>query len=186
MASDGVPDKHGTRPAILAVAQELFAAHGYAGTSVADIADRLGMSKAALYYHFKSKAEILQALLEEPTATYARLADNALAGRLGTSELLGAVIDITADLYALADVIGNDPSARSALQDVLPRSQRINETLTSALAGPRPDPARVIRAHAAYAAAKNGTLALLAARGGHLSPQDRAELLAAAERALTQ
>jgi AcrR family transcriptional regulator len=152
MASDGVPDKHGTRPAILAVAQELFAAHGYAGTSVADIADRLGMSKAAL----------------------------------GTSELLGAVIDITADLYALADVIGNDPSARSALQDVLPRSQRINETLTSALAGPRPDPARVIRAHAAYAAAKNGTLALLAARGGHLSPQDRAELLAAAERALTQ
>ena len=95
------------------------------------------------------------------------------------------MIDTTADLHALVDVIGNDPSARSALQDLLPRSREINETITAALAGPRPDPAGIIRAHAAYGAAKNGTLALLAARGGHLTQHDRAELLAAAERALT-
>jgi TetR/AcrR family transcriptional regulator, regulator of cefoperazone and chloramphenicol sensitivity len=47
----GRPEKQDTRRAILAVAQELFAAQGYAGTSVADITGRLGMSKAALYYH---------------------------------------------------------------------------------------------------------------------------------------
>lgn len=82
-------------------------------------------------------------------------------------------------------MIGNDPSARSALQDLLPRSREVNEAITANLAGPRPDPASIIRAHAAYAAAKNGTLALLAARGGHITQQDRAELLAAAERALT-
>jgi AcrR family transcriptional regulator len=181
----GVRDKRGTRRAILAAAQELFAAHGYAGTSVADIAGRLGMSKAALYYHFRSKTEILRALLEEPVAAYSRLAGSAAAGRLGTGELLGAVIDTTADLHALADVIGNDPSARSALQDLLPRSREVNEAITAALASPRPDPASIIRAHAAYAAAKNGTLALLAARGSRLTQQDRAELLAAAERALT-
>lgn len=183
--AEDVPGKRGTRHAILAVAQELFAAHGYAGTSVADIAGRLGMSKAALYYHFGSKAEVLRALLEEPVAAYSRLADGAAAGRLGVRELLGAVIDTTAGLRAVIDVIGNDPSARSALQDLLPRSREINESITAALAGPRPDPAGIIRAHAAYAAAKNGTLALLAARGGHLTQQDRAELLAAAERALT-
>jgi AcrR family transcriptional regulator len=176
-------DKRGTRRAILAVAQELFAAYGYAGTSVADITNRLGMSKAALYYHFRSKTEILQALLQEPIAAYSRLAEGA-AGPLGTRELLGAVIDTTADLRALVDVIGNDPSAQSALQDLLPRSREINEAITAALAGPQPDPATIIRAHAAYAAAKNGTLALLAARGGRLSQLDRAELLAAAERAL--
>jgi AcrR family transcriptional regulator len=68
----GARDRRGTRPAILGAAQELFAAHGYAGTSVADIAGRLGMSKAALYYHFRSKTEILQALLEEPVAAYSR------------------------------------------------------------------------------------------------------------------
>jgi hypothetical protein len=89
-----------------------------------------------------------------------------------------------ADLRALVDVIGNDPSARSALQDLIPRSREVNEAITAALAGPQPDPAAVIRAHAVYAAAKNGTLALLAAHGGRLSQLDRAELLAAAERAL--
>jgi AcrR family transcriptional regulator len=180
----GVRDRRGTRRAILAVARELFAAHGYAGTSVADIADRIGMSKAALYYHFRSKAEILRALLEEPVAAYSRLADSAAAGRLGAGELLGAVIDTTADLHALVEVIGNDPSARSALQDLLPRSREVNGAITAALAGPRPDPASAIRAHAAYAAVKNGTLALMAVRGGRLTQQDRAELLAAAERAL--
>lgn len=181
----GARDRRGTRPAILGAAQELFAAHGYAGTSVADIAGRLGMSKAALYYHFRSKTEILQALLEEPVAAYSRLAGSAAAGQFGTRELLGAVIDTTADLHALVEVIGSDPSARSALQDLLPRSREANGAITAALAGPRPDPASTIRAHAAYAAAKNGTLALLAARDGHLTQQDRAELLAAAERALT-
>ena len=79
----GVPDKRGTRRAILAVAQELFAAQGYAGTSVADIANRLGMSKAALYYHFRSKTEILRALLEEPVAAYSRLVGSAAAGQIG-------------------------------------------------------------------------------------------------------
>lgn len=180
----GRQEKQDTRRAILAVAQELFAAQGYAGTSVADITGRLGMSKAALYYHFSSKTEILRALLQEPIVAYSRLAEGA-AGPLGTRELLGAVIDTTADLRVLIDVIGNDPSAKSALQDLLPRSQEINQAITAALAGPQPGSAGIIRAHAAYAAAKNGTLALLAAHGGRLSRLDRAELLAAAERALT-
>ena len=148
-------------------------------------ASRLGMSKAALYYHFRSKTEILQALLEEPVAAYSQLAASAAAGQLSAGQLLRAVIDTTADLHALVDVIGSDPSARSALQDLLPRSRKVNEAITAALAGPRPDPASIIRAHAAYAAAKNGTLALLTARGAHLTRQERAGLLAAAERALT-
>ena len=176
-------DKNDTRCAILAVAQDLFAALGYAGTSIADISGRLGMSKAALYYHFRSITEILRALLQVPIAAYSRLAEGA-AVPLGTRELLGAVIDTTVDLRALVDVIGNDPSARSALQDLLPQSREINEAITAALAGPQPDQAASIRAHAAYAAAKNGTLALLAANGGRMSRLDRAELLAAAERAL--
>jgi AcrR family transcriptional regulator len=142
------------------------------------------MSKAALYYHFTSKTEILRALMEEPVASYARLADDAAAGRLSAGELLGAVIDTTVDLHALIDVIGNDPSAGSALQDLLPRSRELNQAITVALAGPRPDPASLIRAHAAYAAVTNGTLALLATRDGQHRQQDRAELLAAAERAL--
>jgi AcrR family transcriptional regulator len=53
-----------TRERILGVAGELFTDHGYDVTSLREIADRLGFTKAALYYHFQSKEEILRALLE--------------------------------------------------------------------------------------------------------------------------
>ena len=53
-----------TRERILAVANELFIEQGYEGTSLREIADRLDITKAALYYHFRSKDEILETLLE--------------------------------------------------------------------------------------------------------------------------
>lgn len=57
-----------TRERVLSVAATLFSERGYAGTSIRDIAEVLGLSKAALYYHFKSKEEILAAMVEEPIA----------------------------------------------------------------------------------------------------------------------
>ncbi|HEY1740323.1 MAG TPA: helix-turn-helix domain-containing protein, partial [Acidimicrobiia bacterium] len=53
-----------TRGEILAVASELFTDKGYDATSLREIAERLGITKAALYYHFPSKEDILRALLE--------------------------------------------------------------------------------------------------------------------------
>jgi len=55
----------GTRTRIQEVALELFAARGYDQTSLREIADRLGVTKAALYYHFKTKEEILASTLED-------------------------------------------------------------------------------------------------------------------------
>ncbi len=51
-----------TREQILDVAQELFTRNGYDKTSLRDIAERLQISKAALYYYFERKEEILIAL----------------------------------------------------------------------------------------------------------------------------
>ena len=48
-----------TRELILDVALELFNEKGYEKTSLREIADRLGVTKAALYYHFERKEEIL-------------------------------------------------------------------------------------------------------------------------------
>jgi len=53
-----------TRARILDAARALFADRGYAGTSMRDLAEELGMTKAALYYHFPGKAQILLALVE--------------------------------------------------------------------------------------------------------------------------
>ncbi|HEY1830950.1 MAG TPA: helix-turn-helix domain-containing protein [Acidimicrobiales bacterium] len=52
----------GTRERILEVAMELFTEKGYDKTSLREIAERLGFTKAALYYHFESKEDILRAL----------------------------------------------------------------------------------------------------------------------------
>jgi AcrR family transcriptional regulator len=54
--------KADTRERILDVALELFTEQGFDGTSLREIAERLGVTKAALYYHFESKDDILLAL----------------------------------------------------------------------------------------------------------------------------
>jgi AcrR family transcriptional regulator len=48
-----------TRERILDIALELFTEQGYEATSLRDIAERLGTTKAALYYHFARKEDIL-------------------------------------------------------------------------------------------------------------------------------
>jgi AcrR family transcriptional regulator len=55
-------EANSTRERILDVALELFLHQGYDGTSLREIAEQLGVTKAALYYHFKSKEDILLAL----------------------------------------------------------------------------------------------------------------------------
>jgi len=54
-----------TRTRIQQVAVELFTEHGYEGTSLREIAERLGVTKAALYYHFRSKEDIIESLVED-------------------------------------------------------------------------------------------------------------------------
>ncbi len=54
-----------TRARIQQVAVELFTEHGYEGTSLREIAERLGVTKAALYYHFRSKEDIIESLVED-------------------------------------------------------------------------------------------------------------------------
>src|ERR1700729_4574000 len=54
-----------TRARIQQIALELFAEHGYEKTSLREIAGRLGVTKAALYYHFKSKEDIVRSFTED-------------------------------------------------------------------------------------------------------------------------
>lgn len=53
-----------TKERILEEALKLFAQSGYMGTSMNDIAAELGVTKAALYKHYKSKQEILDSIVE--------------------------------------------------------------------------------------------------------------------------
>jgi AcrR family transcriptional regulator len=57
--------EHSTRTRIQQVALELFTLNGYEATSLREIAERLGVTKAALYYHFKTKDEIIDSVVQD-------------------------------------------------------------------------------------------------------------------------
>jgi AcrR family transcriptional regulator len=61
-APEPVEEKANTRERILDIALELFTVQGYDKTSLRQIAEQLGFSKAAIYYHFASKEDIFMAL----------------------------------------------------------------------------------------------------------------------------
>jgi len=54
-----------TRSRLRELALQLFAEQGYEKTSLREIAERLGVTKAALYYYFKSKEDIVRSLVED-------------------------------------------------------------------------------------------------------------------------
>lgn len=68
------------RNEILEAADELFAQKGFDGTSTNDILEKVGIARGTLYYHFKSKEDIMDALIERYTVL-----------------LLGAAKEIAAD-----------------------------------------------------------------------------------------
>lgn len=64
-----------TRQQIVEVADRLFYEHGYGATSFADIAGEVGLSRGNFYYHFKTKDELLGAVIERRMATTRAMLD---------------------------------------------------------------------------------------------------------------
>lgn len=85
-----------TRQRIQDVALELFAEQGYEKTSLREIAERLDVTKAALYYHFKSKEDII----------------------------IGIFQDLTRPLDELIEWAGDQPRTLETKQEILRRYQK--------------------------------------------------------------
>jgi len=80
-----------TRTRIQRVALSLFTENGYEATSLREIAERLGVTKAALYYHFKTKDEIIESLVADRMAKIEELvawADTQPRGLVTRQEVL--------------------------------------------------------------------------------------------------
>lgn len=81
-----------SQKAIVAAAAELFARNGFGATSLDEIAERLGATKGALYYHIKNKEDILRHIyLTVLTASEEPLAEIA-ASSASPAEKLGRAI----------------------------------------------------------------------------------------------
>ncbi|MFE2111131.1 TetR family transcriptional regulator, partial [Kitasatospora sp. NPDC059463] len=70
-----------TRTLVLTAAAELFAARGFRQTSVKDVADRVAMTKGAVYFHYPTKEALAVAVVEQHYARWpALLAEVTAAG----------------------------------------------------------------------------------------------------------
>lgn len=69
-----IPNKT-THDLIIEAADRLFFQQGYGHTSFSDIADSVGISRGNFYYHFKSKDEILNAVIESRIASTQQMLD---------------------------------------------------------------------------------------------------------------
>jgi AcrR family transcriptional regulator len=85
-----------TRQEILDVAAELFSAHGFRGTSLADIAVDVDCSKAAVLYHFANKQALLGELLAPVTADLRELLER--VSTLPAAQVRRAVVEGFVDL----------------------------------------------------------------------------------------
>ena len=65
-------DRGNTKQAILEAALELFSVQGFEATSISQITNAVGIRKASLYSHFENKQAILDALVQEAMAQYAK------------------------------------------------------------------------------------------------------------------
>ncbi len=142
-----------TRQRLLDVAVDLFTRHSFAGTSLQMIADEMGFTKAAIYYHFRTREELLAAVVEPIfdqlrdiiTAAEAQRGANARA-----EHMLRGYAELAVANRALVSVLACDPSVISLLRDQPEWADLINRQL-ALLAGAEPEPGGLIRATVALA-----------------------------------
>ncbi|HSU74858.1 MAG TPA: helix-turn-helix domain-containing protein [Terrabacter sp.] len=140
MARPQAPRGHGRRRVIDA-AVELFAEHGVRGTSLQMIADHLGVTKAAVYYQFHAKEDIVLAVLEEALeemGAFVTAAESESSPDAAATAALRGLVDLMVGHRKAVAALMRDPeverimAAHAHLESLVRR-------LTTLLLGPSPD-----------------------------------------------
>jgi len=139
-----VREKGSARARIVEVARDLFCARGYERTPLRAVSDSLGVTKAAIYYHFKAKEDLLVAILGPVLDRIDALLDSAGDGFESPADLrlfLGRYLD---ELAGDAGIVAlfRDPGVGESRLGGRFLSQQVR---MRALLGAGTDPASVIR-----------------------------------------
>jgi AcrR family transcriptional regulator len=128
-----------TRQQILETAQRLFTELGYDATSLQMIADEMGLTKAAVYYHFRAKSDILHAAMLPGIRRLEALVDEvaAMRGRRARTEhLVNGIVDFLVQNRRYAVMASTDPAAkRDKLDD---KSETVRRRALTLLFGDNP------------------------------------------------
>lgn len=141
MAATRAAQAEKTRQAVLDTSRELFLTHGYDATSLQLIADTMGVTKANVYYYFRTKVAILEELLT-PTvdALTTRLADaeRIPIGRKRMDFLIETWVDQVVLAYrTLAPMSRQDPIFRRH-EEISVRLDALSERGLHLMFGPEP------------------------------------------------
>ncbi|WP_291411272.1 TetR/AcrR family transcriptional regulator, partial [Actinophytocola sp.] len=142
-----------TRETIREVAMELFATRGFDQTSLREIAERVGLTKASLYYHFPSKQALLTAIVAPVIDGWRTIADDIEDmphSPANARAVLSRSLEVLLRNRTVAGIFLHDPAGVVAAagpmwHDLIGNSTR----LTTWLAGPAPTMADRLRAIAA-------------------------------------
>jgi AcrR family transcriptional regulator len=109
-----------TRAQILETAQRLFAELGYDATSLQMIADELKLTKAAVYYYFRAKSDILQCAMRPGLERMASLLDEAASMRSRRARgehLVSGFVDFLVQNRHYAVMASTDPAMKRHKSD---------------------------------------------------------------------
>jgi len=121
-----------TRSRLRELALQLFAEQGYEKTSLREIAERLGVTKAALYYYFKSKEDIVASLVEDYMAqldeliAWGKEQPRTAATR---AEIVRRYLHVVADGTAVFRMLHQNQAAVSSLASAKERGELFRERL---------------------------------------------------------
>ena len=138
MSSRALQAEH-TRQQILQTAQRLFVERGYDATSLQLIADEMGLTKAAVYYHFRVKSELLHATMKPGIERINAVADEAAAlrGRRARIEhVVSGVADFLVENRHYAVMAATDPAAKR--HDMDKESSDLRERILTLFYGDNP------------------------------------------------
>ena len=171
------------RAKLVEAAGDLFAEQGVSGTSLQSIADRLGVTKAAVYHQFASKDEIVLAVAEPVIARLAGIADSAtsMVQEQARAVVIAGLVDLALAERGTSAILQRDPTMAQLLDAHAPYLEQIAR-IDALLLGANPS----LEQRIALAFAGGGIMALGALPGLDGPPDDvRAGLIAAMTRALT-
>jgi AcrR family transcriptional regulator len=125
---------------ILKAAEALFCATGFEGTSVASIAARANVTKAAVFYHFDNKERLFEAVLDGYYERQRAVFDKAVEGEADPRERMHRVVDVyhrslienRGYLMLVMSVLASDsPHAENIKKSTTPMVEWLEEELKS-------------------------------------------------------
>lgn len=116
-------DAEATRERLLDAAEQVFYVRGVSGASLADVANRAGLTRGAVYWHFKDKLDLFDAMMQRVTLPIEQVLDGGRHGLAG----LSPVGRIMWRLAFIAHVVSVDERVRRVFEIVLFKFEHVGE-----------------------------------------------------------